>query len=413
MPPARSLAPIPEALRAFVLERQAARVDLGSNAAPFLAALSRTAIELAVAADGAAVVVTRRAEAGAAVRGARALGAEPRVAGARLPAGLGVRAPLSLPLQAPRADPSFASAAAFVGDFAAVRAAAGGSTATTVSGKVQTALGRARDAALAAFDFESARAPVEAAFGASDPARRAAGAAMKALARAEDAARALGSPAPWSALAGPSPRGRRPAVFVDLSALAPSDAEDVLGLTLASLASARAAGEGGLAQTPLVVVCDEPKGDLGRFASQRLAAPPAAPSAPVLVLLAADGPPPPDGPFALSAWDGAALRLPSGALLPLSPAPEPSDPLTEAEVRALTPPSLRARIMGGPPQGGDAEDAAPAGEGSAPAPRAAESLQALRAAAGDIEALARAGARAADRPRPRKGADYEASDFEL
>ena len=409
----RRRALVSDALRAFQVEGQAASVEPGTNAGPFAAALARTAIELACTSSGAAVVLTRRSAAGAALRGARDVGAEPRILGARGSGPLPARTPLSLALQGDRTAPAFAAASRFVGDYVATRVAASGTAPGPTSSKVQTGLGRARDAAKAALDFAGARAPVQAAFAPNDPLRKKVGEAWAELEQAEEASRSLRIPVPWTTLASPSPRGRTSAVFFDLSLVPPQHAEPILGLTLASLAASMGEVSEALQGAPLILVSETPAGPLGRFAAQRLASPPEAARAPVLALFL-QGPREASAPdFALSAWDGGMLRLPSGAPLPLAAAPEPSDPLSEAEVRALTPPALRARILGDGAAGGGEDEEAAASQEAARDPSASESLEAVRTAAGDLDALARTAARAAARPRPRKEANYEASDFDI
>ena len=98
----RGRTPVPEALRTFVVQREGVRVDPGANAGPFAAALARTAVELAAAQAGAAVIITRERAAGAALRGARELGAEPRILSAKGSGLLSARTPLSLGLQGER-----------------------------------------------------------------------------------------------------------------------------------------------------------------------------------------------------------------------------------------------------------------------------------------------------------------------
>lgn len=408
----RRRAPVSEALRGLKVVSAAARLDLGANPGPMAAAVARTAVELACANAGAAVIITRQAAAGAALRGARDVGAEPRIVTPRGGDLLSARTPLSLALQGERKSPGFAAASAFVADFVATRVAAAGLPAAQVRSKVLKGLAVARDAAVAALDFAGARPAVQAMFSAQDPVRKAVVDAISELERSEAACRPFRVPVPWATLTAPSATGRRAAVFVDLSAVGDGERGGVLAIALASLSAGCAEVGAAMDQGPLLLVCDQPTTPLGRFAAQRLARPPEAGGSPVLALFLTHHGDPEEPDLAASAWDGAALALPSGTPLPLAPAPEPADPLTVAEARALTPLPLRQRLLGGGARAEESEDASAAADAPAD-PASEESLQALRAAAGDLETLARLAPRHAAKPKAKREGNYEASDFEI
>jgi len=409
----RRRAPVAEGLRAFKVERQGARVELAANAGPMAAALARTAVELACAGGGAAVVLTREPAAGAALRGAREVGAEPRILSPKGAGLLSARTPITLGLQEPAKAEAFQSASALVADFLATRVAATGVSPGQTRAKVIAGLGKARDAATAALDFPGARAAVQAQFSPSDPLRNKVIEAFGELERAEAAARAYRVPVSWAALLLPSATGRRAAVFIDLSALSQEDALQVEALSLASLAAALGAVSAALDGGPLLVACDLPANALGRFAAMRLLEAPPGAGSPVMALFLSRPADAPSPEVPEATWGPLGLTLPSGAPLPLAPAPDPCDPLSQAEARALTPKTLRERLLGE----GAAEDAGDLGAPEVPAPvgaaAAEESLTALRSAAGDLEAATRRGPRASEKPRPRKEGAYEASDFEI
>ncbi len=409
----RRRAPVSEGLRAFKVERQAARVELAANAGPLAAALARTAVELACAGGGAAIILTRERAAGAALRGAREVGAEPRILSPKGAALLSARTPITLALQQARKAQAFESASALVADFIATRVAASGAAPGQTRAKVMSGLSKARDAAAAALDFPGARAAVQSQFSPSDPLAKKVIEAFGELERAEAAARTYRVPVSWSKLLAPSGTGRRAAVFIDLGALSEDDALQVEALSLASLAAALGEASAALEGGPLLVVCDLPGNPLGRFAALRLVEAPQGESSAVMALFMSRRDGPPASEFAEASWGALGLTLPSGVALPLAPAPDPSDPLSEAEARALTPKTLRERLLGegaaeeGPDLGIPESPAAPRGVA------AEESLSALRAATGDLEAVARRGPRAAAKPRPKKEGAYEASDFEI
>jgi hypothetical protein len=300
-----------------------------------------------------------------------------------------------------------------VADFVATRVAASGAAPGQTRANVQSGLGKARDAATAALDFAGATTAVQAMFSPNDPLRKKAVEAIGELERAEGAARAYRVPVAWPVLLAPSATGRRAAVYIDLAALPEEDALQVEALALASLAAALERVSAALEGGPLVLACDLPANPLGRFAALRVLEPPKGEGAVVMALFMARHGDAPSPEFPEASWGDLGLTLPSGAGLPLAPAPDPAEALTDAEARALTPKALRERLLGE----GAAEEGADLGAPEAPSPSrgaaADESLTALRAASGDLESAARRGPRQAEKPRPRKEGAYEASDFEI
>jgi hypothetical protein len=376
--------------------------------------LACTAVALAAATQGATAIISRRSAMGAALRGARETGVEPRVSLPLPSPSLSARTTLSLALQGARASPAFASAAAFVADFVAEQAAAAGAPPdAALRAKILQAVGKAREASKTVLDFAAVGALALKAVGPSSAARAEVAKAFSALEAAEAAARLFGAPAPWGALLGPSPTGRRAAVFIDLGKLPPADASRVEGLALAALASSVNQVRDSLGGGPLLLVFDAPEDPLGRFAAARLASPGAGESQPIFALVLADPAAVKHAGFPQAAWGEGALQLPGREVpLPLSPAPESLLALTEAEIRALTPPALRSRLLGG--AGPDEEDAAQDAFGApAPSAAAAENQRALGEATAGLDAIAKRRTKPAAAPAAKRPRDYEASDFEL
>lgn len=413
MPTPRRRTTLTEGLKDFVADGAAVRLTLGTEQAVQVATVARTALEFAAATGGAAVILTRRSAAGAAFRGAREAGVEPRLLTPGAGPGLSARAPVWLALQGDRDLPAFAGAAGVIADFVAHQAVEPGAPAdASVRLAVTRAIGRARDQAKLGLDFGALIAETKAALGRSHPSLGRAEGALRVLEGAEAAARAFSTPLAWASLLEPSPSGRRAGVLLDLAPLAPEEAGPVEGLMLASLAAS--AGEliraGGGA--PLFLVADEPSEALGRFAARRLASWGAAERPAFLALYLAEGPQAPGLDLPELVWGGARLPLPGrSTTLPLSAAPASLEPLTQDEVRALTPPALRARLLGQAEEPDANPD--PAALMDPPSKGAAESFAALKDASGDLESIARKRQRIAPKsPSAREGA-YEASDFDL
>jgi hypothetical protein len=302
----RRRTPVSAALRTFKVERQAARVELAANAGAMAAAIARTAVELAVAGAGAAVILTRERAAGAALRGARELGAGL----------LSARTPISLALQEPRKAEAFDRASALVADFVATRVAASGAAPGQTRANVQSGLGKARDAATAALDFAGATTAVQAMFSPNDPLRKKAVEAIGELERAEGAARAYRVPVAWPVLLAPSATGRRAAVYIDLAALPEEDALQVEALALASLAAALERVSAALEGGPLVLACDLPANPLGRFAALRVLEPPKGEGAVVMALFMARHGDAPSPEFPEASWGDLGLTLPRPSRMP-------------------------------------------------------------------------------------------------
>ncbi len=402
-------------LRSFEPRGKSASLRVPPNGGPEAGAIARLAVELACAFDGAAVLLTRKAAAGAALRGAREMGAEPRVSQPGGGGSLSVRAPITLALQGDRATPAFASAAAFVADFAAAEAAPGGAAPDgPLRAKLLQAISKARARAKVALDLPAVASAAGAALGPSHPARANVLEALSALERAEASARVFRTPASWATLLAPSPTGRRAAAFIDLSALSPADGERVEALCLASLSASLPELSVALQGAPVFLVADAPADALGRFAALRLA-PWGEPDVPaVFALYLTTTPPQKDIDFPEAVWSPSGLQLPaSPSLLPVPALPEPGGALSPAEVIALTPPALRSRLLGdGAKAEDDSED--PVAFGDTPALQtSAESYQALKEASGDLDTLARRRLKSPPKPGARAPQGYEASDFEL
>lgn len=409
----RRRAPLTEGLKDFVADGVALRLVLGRAEAEGAATVARTALELAVATQGAAVVLTARPGAGAAFRGAREAGLEPRILTPGAGPGLSARAPLSLALQGDRALPAFAEAAGLVADFVAQYGGAPGALAEpALRAGVVSAVARARDNSELGLDFGAVLAQAKAALGRQQPLLKKAEEGLRIVEAAEAAARTYGTPVPWASLAGPSPAGRRAGVFLDLSLLAPEAAAKVEGLTLASLAASTGELRLALGGAPLFLVADEPSEPLGRFAMRRLASWGEAESPAFFALFFAPEAPRRGADLPEVEWGPGPLPLPGRpSPLPQAQAPLALEALTDDEVRALTPPAMRARLLGGAEEAEDETGAAALMD--APSKGAGESFAALKDASGDLEAIARKRQRLALKPPSKREGAYEASDFEL
>jgi hypothetical protein len=414
MPAPRRRPALDEGVRATVPLGLAVSVGVSPQDDQAAVTLARTAVTLAASLQGAVAIISRRSAMGAALRGARDSGVEPRVSLPSPSASLSARTPLTLALQGPRSSPAFAAAAAFVADFVAKQVAGKDAPPdAALRGKILQSVAKAREATRTVLDFAAVGAYASKAVDPSGAARSEVVSAFSALESAEAAARAFGAPASWDALLGPSPTGRRAALFIDLGKLLPSDASRVEGLALASLAASLEQVQDALEGGPVLVVADAPEDALGVFAVKRLASwrKGDSPSVFALMLASPSAPQPPDFPKAT--WGDGALQLPGRELpLALSPSPESLLPLSDAEVRALTPPALRSRLLGGAAL--DEEEAAQDPlDALAPSAGASENQRALEEATAALDAIAKRRTKPALTSPVKRPRDYEASDFEL
>jgi len=402
----------------FPLERARGRLALALDQGELASEVSRGLAELAAAHGSPLVVVASHGRLASALRSARLLGMEPRVLAPAGEPGLPARLTLSLALRGTAGPAARASAVAYLAAYAAAGGA--GATGTSAGGPLAAAIARKVTQLGVRFTFELlaaelSRVPTVA---------QAPGlpAALAALHEAEVQASVFSTPVPWSRVLAPSPRGRPAAVWVDLSSLGEDAAPRVGGLALASLAATVAEWSPTLEGRPPVLLAQGVEGPVGAFALERLLGP--APPAPLFGLLVE----PAGGSGKGWALPGVASALLArgelsfegvDAPLPLPDASGEALALTASERAALTPLTLRERMLGG--IHGDEGDVAGEGEEPPGPPAAAASArdrassEALQQAIGDLDKITRGGIRPGKRRGAGRGArsDYEAADFDV
>lgn len=412
-----------EGTQQFPLERARGRLSLAVEQGEAASELSRGLAELAAAHGSPLIVVASRGRLASSLRTARLLGMEPRVVAPAGQPGLPARLTLSLPLRGTLGNSARAAAVAYVAAFAdAGRSGAGSAGGTGGAGSAGSrplaaplaeAIGRATARLGNAFTFEGLADAVQgmSAFRGTLVASR-----LQALHAAEQHAGVFTTPVPWSRVLSPSPRGRPAALWLDLSSLGPEAARRVGGLALASLAATAPDWGPATGGHPPVVLAQGVDGPVGAFALERLLGP--TPPAPLFGLLVEDAPDASAGlplPGVASAYlaDHALAFDGLGEALPLPDATGTVEPLTATEREALTPLTLRDRMVGA--GGEEDEDGGAAGAAGAAAASAEgrASSEALQHASGDLGRIAREGIRRDKRRSGSKHGDYEAGDFDL
>ncbi len=398
----------PEATTRFPLERARGRLALALSQGEQASEVSRGLAELAAAHGSPFVAVSSNGRLASSLRGARLLGMEPRVIAPAGSGGSPARLTLSLALRGSLGPSSRASAVAFVAAF--VGSGAEGA-ASPPAGQVADAIGKATTRLGSAFTFDALSREVK---GLVPKAGPQAAALLAELHRAEELASVFTTPVPWSRLLAPSPRGRPAAVWVDLSSLGTEAASSVGSLALASLAATAPEWASATTGHAPVLLTQGVGGRVGTFALGRLLGPqPPAPLCGLLVESSED-----EGEGLALPGVGSALLGPDGLTfdgidgpLPIPDAVGASEALTASERDALTPLTLRARMVGEGSE--DESEESSSGAPDRSAGRGRSSSEALQQASGDLGQIARSGIRPGKKRGADRRGDYEAGDFEL